>query len=297
MSKKKDLAPEATRALAPRDPNVALEAWELELAEEAQKAKETVADLGGNLVASIKGGKLTIGDTVIASGQLACVVVAHTASKAYYAEAYNPKQEGATPVCFGFGPKLSGIFPHAECSERQAEACDKCKWNEFGTARQGNGKACRDSIRVAFVEDGAVQPNGVFIPYTDNAADLARLEKNDVVTLSVPPTSLNNFAKYLRCIADTEQRPLYGVHTLIKVALNDDDYPMVTFENLGLVTKAQLAVLRRRGMAAMPVLVRPYPKMSAKAEKGGKDKGDDTSEEETSGKASSGGKKRGKDKF
>jgi hypothetical protein len=288
MSKK--TTKETTTALAPRDPNVAMEPWEKELEAEAQKAKDSVADIGGGLFASIKGGKLTIGDNVIPGNQLACIVLAHCAGKTYYPTGYNPKV-AESPKCYAFGPTLKGMVPHKEADAPQHPACDDCKHNVFGTAITGNGKACKDSIRMVFIEGGSLGTNGVFIPYTDKPSDLGRLQKNEAVKLSIPPTSLGAFAKYVRAIAETSKRPLYGVHTLIKVAMTSKggaDYPEVSFECLGMVSKDQIGVLRARASAAEPELSQPYPKMGAK-----KDADTDEDEPTTSkagGKKSKGGK-------
>ena len=254
-----------TTEIAPRDSNTALEPWEEKLLAEAQAQKETVADIGGGLFASIRGGKITIGDNVVGK-EMACIILANCAGKAYYKNGFNPGQ-AESPECYAFGAALKGLSPHEQSPEKKCDECDKCKYNEFGSAKTGNGKACKDSIRLIFIEGGSLGKNGVFIPYGNKAPDLAKLAKNDAVKLSIPPTSLASFAKYVRAMSEANSRPLFAVHTLIKVDMvskNGADYPEVKFECLGLASKEQIGTLRDRAAACAPELSQPYPKLGKK---------------------------------
>jgi hypothetical protein len=265
MSKKSKAATEET-ALAARGPTELTE-FDAELAAEAQKAKDTVEGIGGGLFASIRGGKLTIGDRVVPSGKIAVVIVAHTACKTYYPNGFDPKK-AESPTCYAFGDKLKGMIPHAQSAKTEHHECDTCPQNAFGTARQGNGKACKDQMRIAFVEGGSIEENGVHIPLTDSKVDLGKLSASDMVKLNIPPTSLSAFAKYLKSVADLVQRPLYGVATKIEVKMGDDEYPVISFSLLGPLSAKQIQAVRPRTSSAKEDLVQPFPKMSEAPKKG-----------------------------
>jgi hypothetical protein len=73
--------------------------------------------------------------------------VSPTKSKAYYATAYADADEavGKNPDC----QSKDGIKPDASVAAPQNSLCITCPHNAFGSARNGKGKACSDTISVA----------------------------------------------------------------------------------------------------------------------------------------------------
>jgi len=57
----------------------------------------------------------------------------------------------------------------------QAGECDTCPSNQFGTGKEGKGKACKNQIKTAWVIPGQLLP----------------------CVCMLPPTSLRNFSKYI----------------------------------------------------------------------------------------------------
>lgn len=271
MAKKSKASAEATStALVPRDPNVELEPWEQALLAKAQEEQETVDGIGGGLRASIKGGKLKINDNPVPGNTLVCVLVAHTASKRFFEGDFDPSgDDKAMPVCYAFGKNFKDpMTPHAEVAKRQAESCDQCPHNEFGSAKTGRGKACKDAINLAFIEAGSMGSNGVFMPYTDLAADLQRLRSNEVVKLSVPATSLKAFKDHIDNMRENFARPSNAMYTQIKVDMSEKDYPTVSFIPLGKLTQQQWAIVEQRSKTVAPELIQAYPKPSTKKDGG-----------------------------
>jgi len=54
------------------------------------------------------------------------------------------------PTCWSLGGK--DAVPHPEATESQHTSCAGCPWNEFGTAKQGRGKACKTKRADFLVE-------------------------------------------------------------------------------------------------------------------------------------------------
>ncbi len=72
--------------------------------------------------------------------------------KRYYANDF-VEGENSAPSCFS----MDGVRPDPTAENPQNDVCASCKWNALGTAKMGNGKACSDSRRVAFVPRGNLQ--------------------------------------------------------------------------------------------------------------------------------------------
>jgi len=71
-------------------------------------------------------------------------------SRSFYASDYDPDAKGTAPDCFS----NLGDKPEASASNRQASNCASCPKNIDGSGKNGKGKACRFSRKVALFLDG-----------------------------------------------------------------------------------------------------------------------------------------------
>jgi len=71
-------------------------------------------------------------------------------SRSFYASDYDPDAKGSAPDCFS----NLGDKPEASASNRQASNCASCPKNIDGSGKNGKGKACRFSRKVALFLDG-----------------------------------------------------------------------------------------------------------------------------------------------
>ena len=71
------------------------------------------------------------------------------------------------------------MAPPADLPSRMSDKCSTCPMNAFGSAEQGRGKACKNTVRLALLLEGA---------------DYAKAEG---VMLSIPPTSLKPWTQYV----------------------------------------------------------------------------------------------------
>jgi hypothetical protein len=150
-------------------------------------------------------------------------------SRSYYASDYDLDAKGTAPDCFS---NLSDK-PEASASNRQASNCASCPKNIDGSGKNGKGKACRFSRKVALFLDGD--------------------ESGDVYQFNIPAKSLFGkgtgntlpFEQYCRHLVSNGAAPDRVVTT---VAYNLDAETMelnftadrfITPEELERVTEAQ----------------------------------------------------------
>jgi len=244
---------EETQALDTLHPDV-----ERKLAEAAAKAKGKTAGIGGGQqFVSIKGGKLMIAGNQVPNNEAVVVVLAFTNAKAYYDQPYQPDVP-ASPVCYAYGDDIKTMTPHTEAEKRQCDECASCRWNEFGTARMGKGKACRDSVKLCMIQAGTVV-NGAFIPNTQ--AEF--FKKAEAVYLSVPPTSMAAWVNHVATVQGVTNRPPFAVFTRIKVEMGPKDWPVVKFSPAAVAPNDLIPVLVARAEAVEATLATPFPRLDA----------------------------------
>jgi hypothetical protein len=148
---------------------------------------------------SIKGKKFSIGDEKLGT-TLDVVILADMFDHAYYDKDYDPDVI-SPPACFAIGPRETELYPDPDLVPViQSVSCNTCPQNEFGSAKNGKGKACRNGRRllVASVLDGNV-----------NLSDLA--------IINIPPTSLKAYAKNITAV---HKLPTWAIIT--KLTFDDD---------------------------------------------------------------------------
>jgi hypothetical protein len=85
-------------------------------------------------------------------GEFNCIILAmlDKPSRSFYASDYDPDAKGSAPDCFS----NLGDKPEASASNRQSSNCASCPKNIEGSGKNGKGKACRFSRKVALFLDG-----------------------------------------------------------------------------------------------------------------------------------------------
>lgn len=138
------------------------------------------------------------------------VKVAPGVSKAYYDVEYKDGED-VKPRCFS----NDGKHPDASVANPCCKSCAACQFNRFGSARQGKGKACADSIRIAVAPTNAI---------------------DDPLLLRVPATSMKAVGEYGRAL-DKRRLPYQAV--LTRVAFDKETpTPKLLFTAIGFVDQA-----------------------------------------------------------
>lgn len=102
------------------------------------------------------------------------------------------KGEESPPACFAIGTEAEGLIPSANSPKKEAEGCDICPNNAFGS--KGAGKACSNGRLLAVVED------------SDNPEAPIRL-------LKVSATAIKGFDAYVKTIQTQFDTTVVGVTT------------------------------------------------------------------------------------
>ena len=201
---------------------ISMEEYERRMAEEAEKEAAKTGGSGGGSYVSIKGGSFTYQGADLGE-EINVVIIDWTNEKAYYDTPYDP-DEPSSPACWAIGDERPNDLEPSDLSpKKQSDTCGECWANEFGSADNGKGKACKDSRRMAMIS-------------ADQLDD--PVEDIEVVFLKTPPTSCKNFDKYVNGAKKLLKRPTYGVIT--RVFFDDEaDYEVLKFEIIDKISSVE----------------------------------------------------------
>lgn len=165
--------------------NEAQELAEIEAQELATIEAEMAAaaqEMQDNLVVSTnrisnRGKQFTLPDGTIMGPTLEVVILGYIRANALFSSTYDPNSPEA-PICFAFAKPGDELKPSSSVEKPEAETCDDCPNDEFGTALVGKGKACKNEYQVA-----------VLVPSHS---------ETEIMTLSISATGLKSFDTSLR---------------------------------------------------------------------------------------------------
>lgn len=226
----KDKEAPTTAVAAPASTAVAN--WQEQLNALAVKTAETEKP-SGNWV-SFKGGQLSIGGNVMPGNKVEMIVLHSVFENQYYKERYDPNNP-TSPHCFALGETDDDLKPHPDSAEPQAESCEKCPLNVWGSdPGGGRGKACKNVRRLAMIAR----------PKTPE-----EVQKADVAIAKLPVTSVRNWATYASQVANVLKLPPLAVVTEMSVTPDPRTQFQVGFELIDKVEDPAMigALLTRRG--------------------------------------------------
>lgn len=199
----------------------AVATWKQKLAGYAKEAVAVADEAGsGGQFISFRAGQITYNQQPCAGNKLDVIVVEHLLENAYYGSDYDPDNP-TPPICFAFGRETGEMAPHEKSAEPQAEACKKCQYNEFGSADKGNGKACKNIMRLSLLPAK---------PLTAEA-----LQKSECAYAKLPVTSVKGFAAYVKRLATTHDLPPFAFVTQLGTVPDPKSQFKVTFEDVALI--------------------------------------------------------------
>ena len=214
-----------------------------EVVELLAQAAQTKADaeMVTTAVISLKNKRFTLNDIKLGTS-LDVVILADAYEHAYYDKPYDPDVI-SPPACFAINTVHADMKPEPDkwfIPLPQAEKCQGCPLDEFGTARQGKGKACRNGRRllVAAVSNGKA-----------NLKDLA--------VINVPPTSLKAFSRYVKQITTSKKLPLWAVVTNFEFD-DDSTYPVLIPSCVGGVSGEDINHIAQSLMEYEKQILTPY---------------------------------------
>lgn len=179
----------------------------------AQAYSETEPVSGQSIRAN--NGVMMLGDQAIPGNQFAAIILDAAHLNTYFGSSYNPNVI-LPPICYAVARTEMEMAPHPDMQKDlnyfkpQAERCGPCPHNQFGSARQGEGKACQNRRRLVLIVAGTY-PQGQLVPIND----LSHYGTTPLLTLTLPPTSAKNWGRFVREAAGTYNRPPFGVITRV----------------------------------------------------------------------------------
>lgn len=210
--------------------------------------KEANAGGGGNYL-SFKGGSLTYKEAEVPDNTIDIVILHHVFENSFYEGRFNPN-DPKSPECFAIGEDEKELAPHEDAEGAVSESCVGCPNNEWGSASEGRGKACKNVRRVAFIL----------------AEDLETgVEAAEPTFFRPPVTSVKVWANYIKKLAADKKAPLQVVTRLTVVP--DDSQFHLTFERVADVNPAHYPELlaKRKSPEVMDTLLKPFAKNSERA--------------------------------
>lgn len=109
------------------------------------------------------------------------VVIAFISSNTWYDRPYD-EDNPSPPACFALGPNPRALKPSENSPAKQNDSCAGCWANEFQSAPNNKGKACKNTRLLAIAPIHALD---------------SPEEAPPIWTLAIPPTSLEPFDKYV----------------------------------------------------------------------------------------------------
>ena len=249
------MAPRVPKTPPPAVPkkSTGLIPWDEQLAKEAEAAAAAEAKGGASYV-SLRGGILTYQGAAMPGNQMAVIVVDHIFENVFYEGKFDP-QNPIPPTCFAFARTGEELAPHESvvaAGQGQAETCQGCPHNEFGSADTGKGKACRNSRRLALLPAGMLDAQGRF------TADIENLGEAELALMKLPVTSIKGWAGYVQQLAATLRRPPHGMITKIKVVPDQKTQFRVIFEALEPVPNEVMEAVMAKRTEAQTIVEQPY---------------------------------------
>jgi hypothetical protein len=170
----------AKTAVATRKTTAVALPWDEELEPFAQQAKAVVQGTGGKYL-SLRNGTISynsqqIGDTVD------FIVLASVRENAFYNgkfDADNPR----APACYAINADVNDLAPMEGCDEPQSDTCKGCRWDAWGSADQGKGKACKNTARIAI------------LPWTGEETE-DEIAKKEIIYIRTSVTSTRKWLDY-----------------------------------------------------------------------------------------------------
>lgn len=233
-----------------KEKTTALVPYREQLAAMARRAEQVEKVKGGLPTIEIKAANLLIDEQPVEGNELEVVVVASVFANTLYADKFQPGVV-SLPVCYAFGDPDSDdpegtMRPHEEAEDPQSDACADCPMNQFGSAPEGRGKACKNTRRLAVML----------------AEDLDNIEEAEVRRLTLSPTNLKGWAAYVNMVAKTYGLPPQGVVTRIKCVPDLKNQYKLLFSVVEEIDfgKVSFESLMRRKKEAESAMTAPYPK-------------------------------------
>lgn len=226
---------------------ISMKALEKQYESDVEDASARLAKPVGNTI-GIRNSKFSYKGDIIGRSMVS-IIVDFVNAQTWYNEPFDPDNP-SPPSCHALSVSGDEMKPFKTSPMKQSDWCDGCPLDAWGTADVGDGKACAQQYKLAILAAGPGET----------------LQNAELAILTVPPTSLNNFTKYVKDMKKKFTRPPHGV--LTRFAFDEDEeWPVLTFEDEAKINNIEDAqMINSRRDEARELLMTP-PDFSQSVEK------------------------------
>lgn len=171
--------------------------YEEQLSKEAAEITKRIAAPSGDRIRFNANRSLITPDGMEGT-ELEVVIVDFISTNMFYEGDFD-RDNPQPPGCFALGAEPAMLVPSPNSPAKQATTCTACPNNQFGSARNGKGKACKNTRLIAVMPAHA----------GDDPANAP------VWIMSIPPASIKAFDSYVHSLAVKQRTTPVGVVTSI----------------------------------------------------------------------------------
>lgn len=158
---------------------------------ETQDIINRLGSTGGGDVIKLRDNTFIFPDGQEIHDEMDAIIVDFAYVNAMYQGRWDPKNP-SSPVCGSVGITPKGMVPSSAAPKKQAESCDQCPNNQYGS--NGSAKACKNEVWLAVIAANATDSSQIYV-------------------MKLAPTAITPFNKYAKAQMTAFDRPLYGVIT------------------------------------------------------------------------------------
>lgn len=218
--------------------------WKTEMENQAKAAAALERPAVGSI--SLKSGIMAYQGVPVPGNNLDVVVTAYAFERAFYSKPYDPNVI-ASPDCFSLSLTGQDMIPDSKSADVQAQTCQECpksKWAPNPKRPGKDHKECKEKRRLVLIPASAL-----------SAGEVAKAE---MATLSVPVTSVKNWANYVNLCASAYTRPPYGMLTNILVKPHMQNQFEVVFAAKGVVVDEFMPEVVKKIASAQTLALTSY---------------------------------------
>lgn len=146
--------------MAKAQPGTAVVDIQAELKKRAEAMSSRIQAPTGNFIRVTQDKQFEMPDKSTSSGPITAVILDFACVNSFFDTPFKAG-EASAPACFATGPNAKGLVPVPESPVKQADACDECPNNEFGS--KGAGKACSNTRLLALVMPDADPQSPIYM--------------------------------------------------------------------------------------------------------------------------------------
>jgi hypothetical protein len=236
--------------------------WQAQAEQAAAETPQTVSTY-----LSTRGGKLAFGEEEMPGNQACVIILDDIQENTFYEGKFDPN-DLQPPICYAFhrpGDVDTAMAPHESMQvdltyfEPQNDVCKGCRWNEYGSADTGRGKACQNRARLTLIHAGYyTSKRGSRDFDLEIFDDPKHYQTAEMAFIKLPVLSVKEYYKFKAQTAAALGRPPHGV--LCRLYLEPDAKAQykVCFEVIEEVPDNLAEIIMARHDEAVAMLPKGY---------------------------------------